>query len=217
MKRYIHLIRKKRSIIWIIALLILIIYLFRYTDKNIKPTVVAISEIRARAITTQAINDTIKNKIKRDINYNDLIFVKYDNEGKVTLMQANTILMNSIASEVAIEVQEQLTEMSKSNIKVPLSNAFDTQIITLPSINVRIVPQGSVAVDFATEFESSGINQTRHRIYIIVVTDIKIIVPLVSENLRITTNIPIAETIIVGDVPEQYVNVPKDKLLNIIR
>jgi len=216
-KRYIHLIRKKRSIIWIIALLILIIYLFRYTDKNIKPTVVAISEIRARAITTQAINDTIKNKIKRDINYNDLIFVKYDNEGKVTLMQANTILMNSIASEVAIEVQEQLTEMSKSNIKVPLSNAFDTQIITLPSINIRIIPQGSVAVDFATEFESSGINQTRHRIYIIVVTDIKMIVPLVSENLRITTNIPIAETIIVGDVPEEYVNVPKENLLNIIR
>lgn len=217
MKYYIHLIRKKRSIIWIIALLIMIIYILRYTDKNIKPTVVAISEIRARAVTTQAINDTIKNKIKRDINYNDLIFVKYDNEGKVTLMQANTILMNSIASEVAIEVQEQLMEMSKSNIKVPLSNAFDTQIITLPSINVRIVPQGSVAVDFATEFESSGINQTRHRIYIIVVTDIKMIVPLVSENLRITTNIPIAETIIVGDVPEQYVNVPKDKLLNIIR
>ncbi len=133
-------------------------------------------------------------------------------------MQANTILMNSIASEVAIEVQEQLTEMSKSNIKVPLSNAFDTQIITLPSINIRIIPQGSVAVDFATEFESSGINQTRHRIYIIVVTDIKMIVPLVSENLRITTNIPpIAETIIVGDVPEEYVNVPKENLLNIIR
>lgn len=213
MRYYIYLVRKKRTIIWIIALLALGIYIFRYTDKNIKPTVIAISEIRARAVTTQAINDTIKNKIKRDINYNDLIFVKYDNEGKVTLMQANTILMNSIASEVAIEVQEQLMEMSKSNIKVPLSNAFDTQIITLPSVNVRIVPQGSVAVDFATEFESSGINQTRHRIYIIVVTDIKMIVPLVSENLRITTNIPIAETIIVGDVPEQYVNVPKENLL----
>ena len=132
-------------------------------------------------------------------------------------MQANTILMNSIASEVAIEVQEQLMKMSQSNIKVPLSNAFDTQIINLPSINVRIIPQGSVSVDFATEFESSGINQTRHRIYIIVVTDIKMIVPLVSENLRITTNIPIAETIIVGDVPEQYINVPRDDLLKIIR
>ncbi len=217
MKYYISLLKKKRCLIWIIALLILGIYVFKYIDRNIKPTVIAISEVRARSVTTQAINDTIKNKIKRDINYNDLIFVKYDNEGRVTLMQANTILMNSIASEVAIEVQEQLMKMSQSNIKVPLSNAFDTQIINLPSINVRIIPQGSVSVDFATEFESSGINQTRHRIYIIVVTDIKMIVPLVSENLRITTNIPIAETIIVGDVPEQYINVPRDDLLKIIR
>ena len=217
MKHYFYLAKKKKALIWTIIIILLIIYMFRYVDKNIKPTVIAISEIRARSITTQTINDTIKSKIKRDINYNDLIFVKYDNDGKVTLMQANTILMNSIAAEVAIEVQEQLKQMSKSKIKVPLSNAFDTQIVNLPSVNVQIIPQGSVAVDFATEFESSGINQTRHRIYIIVVTDIKMIVPLVQENLRITTNIPIAETIIVGDVPEQYVNVPSDQMLKIIR
>ena len=217
MRNYLYQVKKKRSMLWIIAIIVLIVYLFRYIDKNIKPTVIAISEIRARSVTTQAINDTIKMKIRRDINYNDLIFVKYDNDGKVALMQANTILMNSIAAEVALEVQERLKQISKAKIKVPLSNAFDTQMITLPSINVQIVPQGSVAVDFATEFESSGINQTRHRIYIIVVTDIKMIVPLVSESLRITTNIPIAETIIVGDVPEQYINVPKENILNIVR
>ena len=217
MKYYFYLAKRKKAMIWIIIIILFIIYMFRYIDKNIKPTVVAISEIRARSVTTQTINDTIKLKIKRDINYNDLIFVKYDNEGKVTLMQANTILMNSIAAEVAIEVQEQLEKMSHTKIRVPLSNAFNTQIITFPSINIQIIPQGSVAVDFATEFESSGINQTRHRIYIIVVTDIKMIVPLVQENIRIVTNIPIAETIIVGDVPEQFVNVPSDKMLNIIR
>lgn len=217
MKYKFYVNRRKKSILWIIALILLLLYMYKFIDKNIKPTIIAISEIRARSITTQTINDTIRIKIKRDINYNDLIFVKYDNEGRVVLMQANTILMNSIAAEVALEVQEQLEKMSKSKIKVPLSNAFDTQIITLPSISVQIVPQGAVSVDFATEFESAGINQTRHRIYIIVNTDIKMIVPLVTESLRITTNIPIAETIIVGDVPERYVNVPGDELLNIIR
>ncbi len=114
--------------------------MYKYIDKNIRPTVVAISEIRARSVTTQAINDTIKTKIKRDINYNDLIFVKYDNDGKVTLMQANTILMNNIAAEVALEVQEQLKDISKSDIKVPLSNAFNTQLITLPSVKIQIIP-----------------------------------------------------------------------------
>ncbi len=193
------------------------LYFYNYIDKNIRPTVIAISEIQARTITTEAINETIKSKISKDIDYNDLIFVKYDDTGKVTLMQANTVLMNNIASEVALEVQEQMKQISKSKIKVPLGNAFDTQLVNLPSVKLQIVPQGAVTVDFATEFESSGINQTRHRIYLIVITDIKIIVPLVSENIQIATNIPIAETIIVGDVPEQFINVPEDDLLKIVR
>ncbi|HSH35997.1 sporulation protein YunB [Schnuerera sp.] len=217
MKYYLYILKRKRLVLWLIALLLVGLYIYKYIDKNIVPTVVAISQIRARAITSEAINATIKNKIKRDINYNDLIFVKYDNEGKVTLMQANTILMNNIAAEVALEVQEQLKMISESVIKVPLRNAFDTQLINLPSVRIKIIPQGAVSVDFATEFESTGINQTRHRIYIIVVTDIKMIVPLESENMRITTNIPIAETIIVGDVPEQYVNIPKEGLFNIVK
>lgn len=217
MKRYINIIKRKGFILWIITLLILGIYIYKYIDKNILPTVVAISEIKAKSVTTQAINDTIKTKIRRDINYNDLIFVKYDKNGKVTLMQANTILMNNIAAEVALEVQEQLQKISQSKIKAPLSNAFDTRLVNLPSINVNIIPQGSVAVDFATEFEASGINQTRHRIYIIVVTEIKMIVPLISEDIKITTNIPIAETIIVGEVPDQYINVPEGNILNVVK
>ncbi len=208
--------RKRRYLLWIIALLVLIIYTFNYIDKNIRPSIIAISEIKAKQVTTQAINNTIKTKIKNDIDYEDLIFVHYDNEGKVTLMQANTMLMNSVASEVALEVQNELKQISESTIKVPLNNAFNTDLIRLPSINIQIIPQGSVIVDFATEFESTGINQTRHRVYIIVTTDVKLIVPLVSENITITTNIPIAETIIVGEVPEQYVNVPEDEILNLV-
>ena len=172
MRYYWNIIKRKRFILWIMALLILSIYIYKYIDKNIRPSIIAISEVKAKQVTTQAINNTIKNKIKNDIDYNDLIFVQYDKEGKVTLMQANTVLMNSVASEVALEVQEELEKISKSTIEVPLKNAFNTDLIALPSINVQIIPQGSVVVDFATEFESTGINQTRHRIYIIVTTNI---------------------------------------------
>lgn len=191
--------------------------MFIYINNNIKATLIAVSEIRAKAVATQAINDAVSLKLDDRIDYTDLIYVKYDTKGKVTLMQANTILMNSIASEVAVEVQNQLKNISKSDIKIPLNNAFDIQIVKLPSIKLQIVPQGAVSVDFATEFQESGINQTRHRIYLIVVAEIKIIVPLVSENIKVTSNIPIAETIIIGDVPNQYVNVPKDDILNIVR
>lgn len=184
------------------------LYLFNYIDRNIKPTLVAIAEIRAKSVTTKAINDSIKAKIKDGIDYEKLIFVKYDKDGRVSLMQANTILMNDLAADMALEVQEQLKKLSNTKVKVPLRNAFDRQILYLPDINLEIQPQGSVNVGFATEFEEAGINQTRHRIYLIVSTDIKLIIPLITETINITTNIPIAETIIIGNVPEQFIQAP---------
>lgn len=206
--------RRGKSLFWIIIILILGLLIFKYLDRNIRPTVNAISRIKATSVTTEAINDTIQKKMSDDISYEDIIHVKYDTNGKVSLMQANTIRMNNIAAEIALEVQNKLKEISTTSVKVPLSNAFNTQLINLPSISIDIIPQGAVSVDFATEFEASGINQTRHRVYVIVSTEIKMIVPLAGDSIKITTNIPIAETIIVGDVPEQFVNVPSDEFLN---
>ncbi len=215
--RLIHKLKERRGIVLLVIIISSILYLYFYVDKNIKPTLVALAEIRAKSVTTKAINDTIKTKIKNDIQYDDLILIRYDNNGKVTLVQANMIMMNAIAADVALEVQEQLRNLSKNKVDVPLSNAFHRQILRLPSIKLEIQPQGSVNVDFATEFEEAGINQTRHRIYLIVMTDIRMIIPLASETLRITTNIPIAETVVIGEVPEQYISIPKEDINNIIR
>jgi sporulation protein YunB len=210
--------RKGKFFTLIVILSVLLIYGFIVVDRNIKPTVLALSEVKARVIATQAINDAVKTKLKDDVRYKDLIFVKYDKEGRVTMMQANTVLMNSIASDVALEVQENIRQIATRDIKIPLGNAFKSQLLAQwgPKIKIDIVPQGTVNVDFTTEFEESGINQTRHKIYLVVITDVKIIIPLASETIRIATNIPIAETVIVGDVPESYINVPEEEFLNVV-
>ena len=210
--------RKKKCFIAIVITIVLFIYGFIILDRSIKPTVLAISEVQARKFATQAINEAVKDKIKDDIKYKDLIFVKYDKDGKVTMMQANTVLMNSIASDVALEVQQNIREIGSGTIKIPLGNALNSQILSQygPKIELNIVPQGSVSVDFTTEFIESGINQTVHKVYLIIIADVRIIVPLASDTIKIVTNIPIAETIIVGDVPESYIFVPKDEVLNVV-
>ncbi len=208
---------KKNKIFFIaVAFFVLSIYGFVWVDKNIKPTVLAISEVQARKIATQAINEAVKNKIKDDIKYKDLIFVNFDKDGKVTMMQANTIMMNSIASDVALEVQENIRNVAAKPVKIPIGNALNSQLLKGPNINITIVPQGTVTVDFTTEFIESGINQTIHKVYLVIITEVRVIVPLASDIIKIVTNIPIAETIIVGDVPESYVYIPEDEVPNII-
>jgi len=56
-----------------------------------------------------------------------------------------------------------------------------------------------------------------HYLYLIIIADVRIIVPLASDTVRVVTNVPIAETIIVGDVPESYINVPKEDFLNVVQ
>ncbi len=211
--------KKKKIIIYIIIFFIFIsvIYVYNMINRNIRPTILGMCEIQAKKIATQAINDAVKGKIKGDIEYKDLLFVKQDDRGKITMVQANTGLMNNIASDVALEVQEKIRQIPGGTIKIPIGSALNSQIISGPQIKLDLEPHGSVTVDFGTDFLESGINQTIHRVYLTIITDVKIVFPLVSETVTVKANIPIAETIIVGDVPDNYINVPSKEMLNIVR
>lgn len=204
-----------------IFILLLAIYGFLLVDRKIKPTVLTIAEIKARQIASTSINESINKMITDDIRYQDLYFIRTDSEGNITFMQANTIMMNKLAAEVAIEVQQKMNEMGKAentSIRIPLGNIFGSQLLAQygPRVKVKVTTLGQVNVDFYTQFEQSGINQTRHKIYLTVNTRIKTIVPFTSQTMPIQSTVPVAETIIVGRVPDNYVNVPKDDLTNVI-
>lgn len=201
----------------IVLLFLFIIYSFMFVDQKIKPAVLAIAQVKAREIATRAINESVNDRVSGDIKYQDLIFIRTDDEGNVTMMQANTIMMNKLASEVALTVQDKIKNIKTSAVKVPLGNVFGSQLLAQygPKINIDVTPIGMVNVDFKTEFEASGINQTRHKIYLVVKTQVKIIVPFSSDSTEVVTSVPVAETIIVGKVPQNYIYVPKDQILNI--
>lgn len=71
---------------------------------------------------------------------------------------------------------------------------------------VRIIPAGTVSTDYKTEFLSSGINQTRHRIYIEIVSQMTVVAPFISESVEVRTNVNVAETVLIGNVPETFYN-----------
>lgn len=130
---------------------------------------------------------------------------------------ANTMYMNKIASDVALTIQEHLKQIRTTSDRIPLGNALGSQLLAQygPKIKLTVTPLGMVDVNFGTEFEQSGINQTRHRIFLIVTTDVRVIVPFSTNNIKVTTYVPLAETVIVGRVPKSYIQVPDDKMLNI--
>ncbi len=134
------------------------------------------------------------------------------------MMQSNTIMMNKIASDVALQIQDELKQVKTTTSYIPIGTALKSPILAKygPKLKVSIEPIGTVSVDFKTDFESSGINQTRHRIYLQAKTQVKVVIPLTTSTKEIKAQIPISETIIVGDVPSSYVNIPKEGVSNIL-
>ncbi|MEG1310846.1 MAG: sporulation protein YunB [Romboutsia sp.] len=202
------------------TILILSIFIgsFIYVDTSLRPTITVLAETKALELANRSINKAVGEIVKDQIDYSDLINTKLDSEGKITMMQSNTIMMNKIASDVALQIQDELKQVKTTTSYIPIGTALKSPILAKygPQLKVSIEPIGTVSVDFRTDFESSGINQTRHRIYLEAKTQVKVVIPLTTSTKEVKSQIPICETIIVGDVPYSYVNIPKEGITNVL-
>lgn len=182
------------------------VIVFIIIDQRLKPTLLEISQARATVIATQAINRAVGERIARTIRYEDLYIVRTDNRGRVVLMQSNTGEINRLVADTSIQVQEALRSVSEERIRVPMGQVLGSQLLatTGPWISVRVLPVGTVETVVLDRFEAAGINQSRHKVYMRVSASIRIVVPLVSCNVRVRSELPIAESIILGEVPQFY-------------
>lgn len=192
----------------IISLFLIITVGFMYIDKSLTPTIKVLAETKAEEIASRSINKAVGDIIKDKINYSDLVLTKSDANGKISMVQSNTILMNQIASDVAIQIQNELKKTKTTTSYIPIGTALGSPILAKygPQVKVSIEPIGTVNVNFSTKFEDAGINQTRHRIYLEVKAQVNVVIPLSTEPKEVKAQVPICETIIIGEVPESYVD-----------
>lgn len=204
---------KGKGYIFVVVLLIIFVCLY-IIDIKIEPIVLALSEAQARVLAIKSIDSAIYKNVVQNINYNDLVYVRTDKNGKIAMVQSNIVEMNKIAAKTSLEVQKQLDQIKSQRVYVPLGSLFSSQLFANlgPRLPVSILPVGTVEVDFRTQFDKAGINQTRHRIFLIVDGKVRIVAPLSSKILSVVTEIPIAENIIIGDVPNSYYDTTDDKL-----
>lgn len=191
-------------------LIILMVFFFWRVETHLKPTLMAIAETRATRIATQAINNVINNRVSLTVDPKTLVNVTLDEHGRVVLIQPNTMEFNRLAADTTMKVQDALEEITEEKINIPIGQVLGSQMLASmgPKITVTIIPVGTVQVKVVDKFEQAGINQTRHMVYLAATTQIRIVVPLVSQSVSVNTQVPIAEYVVVGEVPNTYVQFP---------
>lgn len=189
----------------LIALLAVLAFLM--VDRNFKPLVFTLAEARSAAMASQVLSGALAEAMDEGVNYSELMDVRMDDQGQVALLSANTVRMNQLADRAGAAALRRLQNMSSERVTVPLGAALGMTLFagSGPGIPVSIVPIGSIRTDFATEFEACGINQTRHKVYLKVTASIRIVIPTGAKTTEVSANMLVAESIIVGGVPEGFV------------
>lgn len=194
---------------WLVVVVISALLLsFLVVDLRLKGSAVSIARAQAQVAGVRLINQVVNDRIASQVSYNDLVMVHKDDTGRIVLLQPNTIMLNKIMSSTVLEVTKSMGQMQDTTISVPLGQLSGSNLLSGygPKIKVKVIPAGQVHVDVQDKFEQAGINQTRHLIYFNIEASIQVAVPLIKETVDVNTMIPLAETIVVGDVPQTYVN-----------
>lgn len=196
---------------FVFFIIIGILGLFIFLDRVIQPTLFTIARVKGTQLGTEILNQTVKSKIaEQPVDYQDIILIHKDNTGKIVLMQADTLKINKLSSDMTLKIQDSLRKLDNESIGIPLGQLFGVHLLAAmgPKFNVRMIPVGIVKVDIIDKFEGAGINQTRHLIWLDLTTEFQIAIPLYKDVFKVSTKVPLAESIIVGDVPPALISMP---------
>ena len=199
--------RKPRKMVWIVMLLTSLIF-FLYIDFRLKSSILQLSRSSVQLKGTEMLSRIVNDQVVSQVKYEDMVAIHKDQQGKIVLIQPNTVILNRVIASTIQSVAHTMGETREDYVAIPMGQLTGFRMLAAwgPEMKVRIIPSSEVHVDLQDKFEQAGINQTRHLIYMNVNSKMKIAVPYLSDEIDVSSTIPLAETIIVGDVPSNYVN-----------
>ena len=210
--------RHLRRYIGILLFLLLLFLAFYLFFARLQPLMgdLAVARVsnQASKLVSSAINEAI---LSGEVDYARLIDFEKDDTGKVTALKSNMAEFNRLQTQIDSNILQHLSEVSLSTLSVPVGTLTGITLLSGrgPVINVKMQSVGSSTSRFENEFSSAGINQTKHRIVLNVDVRISILLPGTKTSTTVSNSYVVAETVIVGSVPETYTYFHSDQVQDI--
>ncbi|MDR0751773.1 MAG: sporulation protein YunB [Christensenellaceae bacterium] len=204
---------------FIFVLILLAFIFFIYFQNVVLSLVVEIAQSQAKAMALDAINSA--GSIIRSLErfFGDYYDYKVNNEGEVILITSNPANINKMHITAKSTIQRALSELNSTNIPVPLGAFSGSSILADagPSINLKLSLVATSETVWNSCFYNEGINQTIHRLILRITTKLNILIPTKATDVLIETDFIIAEDIIIGRVPDSYIDgLDRDNVFDLI-
>lgn len=159
--------------------------------------------------TAQLINSAIDAQIREGaIDYSNMILLEKDETGNVTALKTNISEINALKTQILEVVNREIMQLDVEEIGVPLGNLVMPELFSGrgPYLPVRILSVRSSEATFSNQFSQAGINQTLHQIVMNVTIEMTIVTPAGTRQVDTSAQVVVAETVIVGNVPNSYLS-----------
>ena len=195
-----------RFIIVLLALAMLALALFRAKYNN---AIRSLAETQVTNTTSDLINDAIDKQIETgNIQYDRMVYFEKDLDGKITALKTNMSEVNRLKTAILNIINDEILALSTDDLGIPLGSLFLPELLSGkgPAIPVQILSIRNSDASFSSDFSEAGINQTLQQINMHVSVDVTVLVLGKTNSFTVSSQVIVAETIIVGDVPDTYFN-----------
>ena len=205
--RYVRLSAGRRAAIWGVFLLAAVMGLMCVAVLHMKPILTNLAAASVSNTVNRIVVTAVYDAVSAgEVDYDDLVHLEKDQSGHVAAVRSDMAAFNRLRSQIADEILRRLSEVSTSELSIPVGTLTGSTLLAGrgPCVRVRMQAVGSTDASLRNAFSAAGINQTRHQILLSVDVYTSILLPGFTASTKVSNEIAVAETVIVGSVPETY-------------
>ncbi len=190
-----------------ILALVLFLGLFFYLREQYRDVLQELAEIQVKNTTSDLTNDAIAKQISDGvIQYDRIVYFEKDLDGRITALKTNIGEVNRLKTDILNIINDEILALDNSDIGIPIGSIFLPEFLSGkgPVIPVHILSIRNSDANFASHFTQAGINQTLHQVKMEVSVDVAVLVLGRTSSFTMNSEVVVAETVIVGDVPDTF-------------
>lgn len=181
-----------------------LLFRFKFSD-----AICGLAETQVRNATSDLINDAIDRQIEnQNIQYDRIVYFEKDLDGRITALKTNMSEVNRLKTDILSLINDEILAMDSSDLGIPLGSLILPEFFSGrgPGIPVRILSIRNSDASFTSTFAEAGINQTLQQMNMLVSVDVAVLALGQTNFFTVSSQVVVAETIIVGQVPDTYLN-----------
>ena len=114
--------KKTRTVLGIVIVFAIFCTVFGFAmERNLRPIVLSTAESRVRAIALDAVNSAIARNLS-GVQYDDLIRLSRDSEGRVTSLSADAVGMNRLSTQIALTAQQYIADIGDQSLRISIGS-----------------------------------------------------------------------------------------------